>query len=183
MQDAESTAVDRRRVLARRDSPASRLDADELYARVVQEPGEEPDGIGPAADARDRLVGETPELLKALAARLASDYGLEVLHHLRIRIGAGSRPDHVESVVAVRDPVAESFVHRVLQCRAALLDCVDCRAEHLHALDIRRLALHVYRAHIDLAGHSEKRGDRRRSDAVHPRAGLGDETLLAHSLS
>ena len=89
----------------------------------------------------------------------------------------------VERVVAVGDPVAQGLVHRVLQRRASLGDGVHRRAEHAHASDVRRLAVHVYRAHVDLAGHSEKRGDRRGRDAVHPRAGLGDETLLAHSLS
>ena len=88
----------------------------------------------------------------------------------------------VERVVAVGDPVAQGLVHRVLQRRASLGDGVHRRAEHAHASDVRRLAVHVYRAHVYLAGHSEERGDCRGRDAVHSRARLRDESALAHAL-
>ena len=183
MENAETPAVDRRSVFASRDSLAGRLDADELYVRVVHKSGKESDGIGTTTDARNRLVRKPSELLEALATRLLADDGLEVLHHLGIRIGACRRTDNIESVVAIRDPVAESFIHRVLQSRAALFNRMDCRAKHLHALDIWRLALHVDCAHVDLAGHPEKRGDCRRRDAVHPSAGFCDQALFTHALS
>ena len=58
---------------------------------------------------------------------------------------------------------------------------MDLRAQHFHALDVRGLALHVDRAHVNLARHAEERGNRGRGDAMHPRAGLGDQALLAHA--
>ena len=182
VEDAEAPAVDRRGVFARRKTLPARLHADELHLRVVEEPGEEADRVRAAAHAGEGLVGEAPELREALATRLPADHALEIAHHVRIRIRARARADHVERVVAVRHPVAQGLVHRVLERRRTLRDRVDGRAEHLHALHVRCLAFHVESAHVDLARHAEQRGDGRRGDAVHARARFGDEALLAHPL-
>ena len=182
MEDAQASAVDGRGMLARRNALAARLDADELHVLVVEEAREETHRVRTAADAGNRLVRKTSELFEALATRLVADHALEVTDHVRIRIGPRHRADHVERVVAVGDPVAERFVHRVLERRRTFLDRHDARAEHLHALHVRSLTLHVDCTHVDIARHAQERGDRRRRDAMHTRTRLRDETLLAHAL-
>ena len=81
----------------------------------------------------------------------------------------------------VGDPVAHRFVDRVLQRAAAGIDADHFGAEKAHAEDVEPLALHVLGAHVDGAGEAEQRGDRRRGDAVLPRAGFRDHALLAHA--
>ena len=181
VQDADAPAADARGVFARREPLAARLDADERHGRVFEEAREQPHRVRAAADAGDRLVRQLAVRLEALPPRLLADDALEVAHHLRIGRRAGDRADHVERVVAVRRPVADRLVHRVLERRAAFAHGVHLRAEHLHARDVRGLPRDVDRAHEDLALHAEERGDRRRRDAVHARARLGDETRLAHA--
>ena len=182
VEHAEASAVDGRRMFAGLDALSSGFNADKLHSGIVDESGEEAHGVRAAADACDRLVGKTTELLKALPPRLASDDALEVTDHLWIRRRPRHRADHVERVVAVGDPVAQRFVHRVLERRAALGDRMHRRAEHLHALYVRRLPFNVYRAHVDVARHPEKRGDSSRGDAMHSCASLRYEALLAHAL-
>ena len=181
VEDAEAAAVDGGGVFAGGESPAAGLDADELHVGVVDEACEEAHCVRAAADAGDGLVGQPAVLVEALPARLASDDALEVAHHFGIGGGAGDGADHVEGVVAVRDPVAEGLVHRVLERGASLLDGVDRGAEHLHAGDVRRLAGDVDGPHVDVARHAEEGGDRGRGDAVHAGAGLGDQPPLAHA--
>ena len=82
----------------------------------------------------------------------------------------------------VGDPVAHRFVDRVLQRAAARVDAQHLGAEQPHAEDVQRLALHVLRAHVDVALEAEQRAGGRRRDAVLARAGLGDDPPLAHAL-
>src|SRR5690606_16833338 len=51
-----------------------------------------------------------------------------------------------------------------------------------HATDVRRLALHVDRAHIDSAWHAESRARRRRRNTVLARAGFRDDAPRAELL-
>ena len=59
---------------------------------------------------------------------------------------------------------------------------MDFSAEQLHAEDVGLLASDVYRAHIDVAFQAEQGASGRRSDAVLPRAGFGNDALFAHTL-
>src|SRR5207244_4850295 len=57
-----------------------RLDADQLDAPVAAEGVEEPQGVAPAAHARDARVGEPPAGAEHLAAGLLADHRLELAH-------------------------------------------------------------------------------------------------------
>jgi hypothetical protein len=94
---------------------------------------------------------------------------------------AGDGADDVEGAVDVGDPVAHRLVERVLERLRARLDRHHLRAEELHAIDVRRLALHVLRAHVHHALHAVAGGDRGGRDAVHPGAGLRDHPGLSHA--
>jgi hypothetical protein len=94
---------------------------------------------------------------------------------------AGDGADDVEGVLDVRDPVAQRLVERVLQRLRAALHRHHRGAEQVHAVDVRRLPLHVLRAHVDDALEAVAGADRRRRDAVLAGAGLGDDRGLAHA--
>ena len=80
------------------------------------------------------------------------------------------------------DPVAQRLVDRRAQRLVAAGDRHHARAEQPHAADVRRLALHVDRAHVDGAGQAEARAGRRARHAVLAGAGLGDDALRAEPL-
>jgi hypothetical protein len=94
---------------------------------------------------------------------------------------AVGRAEDVVRAADVRDPVAHGFVHGFLERLLAGVDRHDLRAEHLHAVDVERLALAIHRAHVDDAFHAEHGGDRRRGHAVLAGAGFGDDAGLAHA--
>ena len=119
--------------------------------------------------------------LQHLRARLVADHGLEIAHHPRIGMRPRRGADDVERVVDVGDPVAQRLVHRVLQRARTGCHRPHFGAEQLHAEHVRLLPLDIDLAHIDDAGQTEARGDRRGRDAMLARAGLGDDARLAHA--
>ena len=170
MQDAGSAGSER--------GGPRRLDADEPDPRIVDEPGEHPDRVGAAADARDDRLGQRPFRLEQLLARLAPDHRLQLAHDLRVGGRADARADHVVRRLDVRDPVADRLARRLLQRPRAELDGDDRGAEEVHPLDVGRLPAHVLGAHEDDALEPEARARGRGRDAVLAGAGLGDDPRL-----
>src|SRR5207248_5866253 len=70
-----------------------RLDADQLDAPVAAEGVKEPQGVAPAAHARDARVGQPPAGAQHLAAGLLAGHRLELAHHERVGVRAGYRAD------------------------------------------------------------------------------------------
>ena len=66
--------------------------------------------------------------------------------------------------------------------RSPLVTGTTVRAEQLHAADVRRLALHVDRAHVHRARQPEARAGRGAGHAVLAGAGLRDDALRAEAL-
>ncbi len=81
----------------------------------------------------------------------------------------------------VGDPVAQRLVHGVLQGLRARRDGVDLGAQQLHAEHVGLLALHIDRAHEDLARQPEAGAHGGHRHAVLAGAGLGDDARLAHA--
>ena len=80
----------------------------------------------------------------------------------------------------VLDPVAHRLVDRVLQRPRPRVHGNHLRPEQPHPGNVRRLARHVDRAHVDAAGDSEARRGRRGRDPVLAGAGLRDHAALSH---
>src|SRR5204862_4564707 len=152
---------------------ARRVDADEAHLRVVEEPGEEPDCVRPAAYARDRDVGQPALGCEELLARLPADHSLQLTDDFGVRRRPDARADQIVRRLDVRDPVADRLARRLLQRPRPELDRADLRAEQAHPLDVRLLPAHVLRAHVDDALEPEPGADGRRCDAVLAGAGLG----------
>ncbi len=148
----------------------------------VDEAGEQPGRVGPAADAGDDDVGVAAGECPALLARLVADDPVQLAHHPRVRVRTHHRPQAVVRVTDGGDPVAHRLVDGVLQRPAAAVHGLDLGTEDLHPEDVERLALDVDRPHVDLAAHPEEGGSRGRGHAVLPGAGLGDQAGLAHPL-
>src|SRR2546425_779898 len=172
VQPAARPADDRSRVTATRDALASGLDADQTYGLVAEKRAEDPDGVRAATHARHDRVRQAPERRDALIARLGADDRLKVADHR----GIGMRPDRGAKQVIrgadVRHPVADRFVHRVLQRAAPGLDLADLGAQQLHAEDVRLLASCVDGAHVHDALEPEESARGRGGDAVLARPGL-----------
>ena len=81
--------------------------------------------------------------------------------------------------VRAADPVADRLARRLLERARAEVDRAHLGAEQAHPLDVRPLAAHVFRAHVDDALEPEARADRCRGDPVLAGAGLGDDARLA----
>ena len=95
---------------------------------------------------------------------------------------AGHGADDVEGVFDVGDPVAHGFVQRILEGLGAGFDRHHRRAQQLHAVDVLRLALDVFAAHVDHAFEAEAGADGGGGDAMLAGAGFGDDARLAHAL-
>ena len=70
---------------------------------------------------------------------------------------AGHRADAVERIMHVRDPVAQRFIHGVLERPRARLHRDHLGAEHLHTNDVCLLPVNVNGAHVDKAFKPEAR--------------------------
>ena len=128
------------------------------------------------------MSGSLPVCVEHLLARFAADDGLQLAHDVWIRMRADRRAEAVVSAVRIGHPVAQRFVDRGAQRLIAAGDRHDRCAEQLHAADVRRLALHVDRAHVHRARHAEPRARGGGSDAVLTGAGFGDDALRAELL-
>ncbi len=187
MQHARAAPLQRCRMLAAVQPLAGGFHADEARLLVRDVGMEDAHGVAAAAHARDHRVGVLggDALLGQHAGHLpeafGADHALEVAHHHGIGVRARHRADDVEGVVHVRDPVAHGLVERVLERAAARLHGHHGGAQQLHAIDVRALALHVFRAHVHHAFEAVAGADGGRGHSVLARAGLGDHARLAHA--
>jgi hypothetical protein len=118
-------------------------------------------------------------LLLPLCFGFVADHPLKLRHEHRVGVRARRRADAVVRRPNVRDPIAQGFVHRVLERPRTRFDGDDAGAEHVHAEHVRRLPFDVDRAHVHFAGqahHGRGRGGR---NAVLSGARLGDDAGLA----
>ncbi len=169
-------------VLAGLDAVSRGLAADQADALVGDERVEQADGVGAAADAGDRGVGQAPGALQELAAGLDADDAVEVADHRREGVRSGDGAEQVVGAVDVGDPVAERLVDGVLEGAAAGLHGHDLGAEHPHPGHVQGLAPGVDLAHVDRALQAEQGAGGGGGDAVLSGAGLGDDAGLAHAL-
>ena len=95
-------------------------------------------------------------------------------------MGAGRRSDHIKRVFDVRDPVAEGFIHRILERPAAAFHHPNLGAQQLDAKHVQGLTLHILGAHENFAFEAEACGGSCRGNAVLARARLRNDPFLAH---
>ena len=172
-------------VLSALDAGAARFHADHSDFGIVQEGVKESDGVGAAADAGDKEIGQgvvVVELLGELRAGFVSDDALEFAHHFGVGVRSGDAADDIEGVVYVRHPVAEGFVHRVLEGGGAGVDGFEFGAEQPHSEGVGRLAFNVFASHVDDAGQADSGACGGGGDAVLSGAGFGDDSGFARFL-
>src|ERR1700722_3378827 len=129
VQHAGETFAQRRRVARSFRSGAGRLDAVDLDGIVVKKGMKQTDRIRAPAHAGDEKIRQTLLRFENLRPRLLADNGLKIAHHCRGGTRAGHRTDYVERAVNVGDPVAQRFVHPVLERLRARRDLADFRAQ------------------------------------------------------
>ena len=159
---------------------AARLEAVQAHRRVVEERGEDADGVRAAADAGGHGVRQRAGELEHLPAGLVADHPLEVAHHGRERVRPGDRAQQVVGAVDVGDPVAHRLVDRVLEGPAARGHGDDLGAQQPHPGHVERLPAGVLLAHVHHALETEQGRGGGRGHAVLAGTGLGDHPGLAH---
>jgi len=97
-----------------------------------------------------------------------------------VRAGRGTQ--QVVGLVESGGPVAQRLVHGVLERARARFHADNLRAHEAHAVDVRRLALHIRLAHVDHALETQQRARERGCGAVLARARFRDNAGLAHLL-
>src|SRR6266403_2257446 len=121
------------RVFAQFVAAATSFDAYHLHGLVFQEFVEEAHGVRAAANAGEKMRGQTLFRGKDLCAGLAPNAGMKIAHHRRIRMRTQNRAEEVVRGADVGDPVAHRLIDGVFQSTAAGLDADHFRAEHAHA--------------------------------------------------
>src|SRR5439155_19735832 len=127
---------------------AGGLDTDELHVVVVQKSVERSHRVRAAANAGDDGRGQSSGPLEHLRPRFTTDDRLEIAHHSRVRRGADNGPDDIVAVVDVRNPITDRFRRGVLESPRAARHAYDGRPHEAHAIDVERLAPHVFLAHV-----------------------------------
>ena len=95
---------------------------------------------------------------------------------------SGHRADNVKRVLHIGYPIAQGFVHGVLQRACARRHGANLGAQKLHAKDIGLLPLYIDFAHIDDTGQVKACRYCCGGDTMLPGPGLGNDTGLAHAL-
>ena len=119
------------------------LHAHEAHVRVVDEGGEEADGVRASADARHHGFRQPSLGGQELLAGLLADHRLQLPDDGGIRVRADAGADEVVRRADVRDPVANRLARRLLERARAEVDGANLGAEQAHALDVGPLAPHV----------------------------------------
>ena len=115
MQDAWRAAIQGGGMLTRFNPVARGLDADQAHSFILDERVEQADCIRATANTGHDCIRQTPFALQDLRPRFLANHTLEIAHQLRIRMRAGGGSNAIERVVHIRHPVAQRFIHGVLQ--------------------------------------------------------------------
>ena len=96
---------------------------------------------------------------------------------------ASRRANDVECVMDIGDPVAQPFVHRVLQSASAACDRNDLGSQQAHAEHIWLLPLNIFCAHINKARQAKTCANGCGGNAMLASASFRDDARLAHTNS
>src|SRR5436309_14318404 len=151
MQDARPSPGKPRRMIAECRPTATRFDADHSDVLVPNKVEEQANRIAPSTNAGDERSRKAAFLLQNLRADFASDDGLEVANHKRIRMRTKNRAEHVIRCAHIRNPVANGFIDGVLERPASRRYGHHARAQQFHAEDVDLLPADVLLAHVDVA--------------------------------
>ena len=113
MQHAGTSGRQRGRVPACGKTGTTRFAPDQAHVRVADVRVENPHRVGAAAHARENRIGLPADQLGQLGETFATNHGIEVAHHHRVRMRACYGTDDVKRVLDIGHPVAHRLVERV----------------------------------------------------------------------
>src|SRR5258708_3282162 len=157
------------------------FNADQTDLLVGDKFPEDADGVRSAAHAGDDGRRQFAFRLQNLRAGFAPDHGMEIADHGGIRMRAERAAQQVVRGPHVGDPVAYGFIDGVFQSLRPGTHAPNLRAQQPHAEYVKLLTAHVLVAHMDDAFQTKQRADGGRGHPVLPRAGFGDDAMLAHA--
>ena len=183
VQDACRTLMDGGCRVVCLPSVSASLRQHDLYALVVHVVVDGARRIRAAADAGDEIVGIVAAyLLLQLPFDLLRDHALHTGHEVRVGVWPHRRTYDVEGVGRMAAPVADGLTAGIAQRHVTCAYGVHLCAQHLHALHVCVLTLHIGSSHEYLALHVHQCTDRRRCHTVLSSTRLRDDARLAHFL-
>eukprot|EP00123_Amoebidium_parasiticum_P018125 comp24111_c0_seq1/m.43620 comp24111_c0_seq1/g.43620 ORF comp24111_c0_seq1/g.43620 comp24111_c0_seq1/m.43620 type:complete len:376 (+) comp24111_c0_seq1:537-1664(+) len=163
-------------------STASGFNAVAVHFRVVQERGEQTNGVAATTHTCHEVIRCLPEHLIELHLCLLTHNRLEVTHHHGVGVGADNTADGKELVGWVLGIGLEGNVHSLLQASTAVGCCHDVGAQNAHADHVGLLLGNVGLSHVDVTLQTEEGCGRGQSYTVLTSTSLGHNLLLAHLL-
>ena len=183
MYDALRSTVYGGRRVAAFDATTARLGQHDLHAGVVHIVVDGAGGVASSAHASDEIIGIiASDFLLQLPFQFLRDDTLHLGHDVGVGVGTHGGAHDVERVVGMAAPVANGLRAGVAERHVARANGIDRRSEHLHALHVGVLALHVGGSHEDLTLHVHQRAHCGGSHAMLSGTRFGDDACLAHLL-
>ena len=157
------------------------FDADQFDVGIRHERVEDAHRIRTTAHACDDRFRQPSRDAQHLLARFATDAGVKVPHHARIRSWTDHAADDVVTGIDVRDPVPDRLTGRIFERPRSSGHRHHRCTKQLHAEHVQALAMCVLLAHVHHALEAELRTHCRRRHTVLTRARFRDDAPLSHA--
>ena len=175
--------MDGSRRIVRLPTVTASLCQHDLHAVVVHIVVDGARSVRAASDTGDQIVRiVAADLFLQLPLDLLRDHTLHTGHEVGVGMRPHRRPHDIESVRGMTAPVADGLRASITQCHVTCTYGVHLSAQHLHALHVCVLTLHIRGTHKHFALHIHQRTHRCRSHTVLSGTRLGDDTRLTHLL-
>ena len=154
-----------------------------VYALIVYVVVDGARSVAAAAYACYQIVGiVATDFLLQLPFNLFADHALHACHQVRVGVRSHGAAHDIECVGRMTAPVAYSLTACVAQCHVACAYWVHLGSQHLHALHVGVLSLHIGSTHKHLALHVHQRTHRSCGHTVLSGTCLGYDASLTHLL-
>ena len=163
------------------ETVTSCFDTKHLDLFVVEKRMEQANRVRSSANCRYQQIGQAIDTRQHLRARFLADDALEIANKFGIWVWARGSADDVECIVDIGDPVAQPFVHGILQRACTARDRNDFRAQQTHAEHIWLLPFNVLRTHVNKARQAKACANSGRRNAMLASTCFCDDPRFAHT--
>src|SRR6185437_260269 len=112
----------RRRMRPALDAAPACLDTYQPHCGVCREGMEHTDGVAATANTRHHDIGQLPDLVEHLLARLVPNHRLEVADDAWVGMGSHRRADEIVSHRDISHPVTQRLIDGILERATARAD-------------------------------------------------------------
>ena len=183
MDDSLCTTVHRGSSIVGVDAMTSSLSEINLYAVIVDIMIDGTCSITSTTHTSDEIVRIiTSYLLLQLPFQFLTDDALHLSHNVWVRMRSHGGTYDIEGILWMAAPVTDCLGTSITQSHVTCANRIHLGAQHLHALHVGMLALHVGSTHEDFALHVHQCTNGSSGNTMLSGTCLGDDTSLAHLL-